>query len=171
MWKILKKITTLEIITIIVFAIYLIFDIQLPMVLNKLIDTSLGVVVILILTLLVFISSNPIVGVIAIIVAYELVRRSSNAIVGQPRDAIFQYPTIQIKPDQNTGIIPAIMKPASVSASADEPAGKVAQTVQFNNTLEEEVVKQMAPLSTGLPKFIETEFKPVSEHTHNASII
>lgn len=159
MWKSLKKFTTLEIIALIVFVIYLLFNIQLPLAVNQLIDTSFGVVVILILTLWVFLSTNPIVGVVAIFVAYELVRRSASAVMDQPRVAMIQYNPIQIKRDIQIADMNTSLDVNAVSAAPLEP------------TLEEEVVKQMAPLSSGTPKFIETGFKPIAESTHNASAV
>jgi len=157
MWKSLKKFTTLEIIALIVFVIYLLFNIQLPTAINQLIDTSFGVVVVLVLTLWVFLSTNPIVGVVAIFVAYELVRRSSAAMMDQPRVAMIQYNPIQIKRD---------IQIADMNTNLDV---NVATAAPLEPTLEEEVVKQMAPLSSGAPKFIETGFKPIAESTHNAS--
>jgi len=157
MWKTLKKITTLEIITLIVFSIYLIFNLQLPTVINQLIDTPIGVVVVLIFTLWIFLSTNPIVGVVAVFVAYEIVRRSADVVA--PKVAMIQYNPIQIKRD--TQIVDANTD-IDVAIPTAEP---------LKRTLEEEVVKEMAPLSSGSPTFIETDFKPIAESTHNASNI
>ena len=157
MWKSLKKFTTLEIIVLIIFIIYLLFDIQLPTAINQLIDTSLGVVVVLILTLWIFLSTNAIIGVVAIFVAYVLVSRSSSSL--GPRVALMQYNPIQIKRD---------IQIADMNTKLDVD---VATGAPLEPTLEEEVVKQMAPLSSGSPDFIETGFKPIAESTHNASSV
>jgi hypothetical protein len=155
MWKILKKITPLEIFVLVIFAIYLIFDIQMPSTINQLIDTPLGIVVVLILTLSVFIYTNPVLGVLAIFVAYELIRRSSSV---SNNVAMIQYNPIQIKVDnQMAEMNKEIHVPVSVSAPR-EP------------TLEEEVVQNLAPVVSGTPSsYVETSFRPVAEDLHNAS--
>ena len=61
----------------IVFIIYILLNVDTPSGLSKLIDTSLGYVIVAILALTVFASTNPIVGILGLIAAYELLRRSN----------------------------------------------------------------------------------------------
>ena len=60
-----------------VFVIYLISNAKIPLMLEKMIDTTSGNIVIIILALIVMIKFNPVVGVLGLLVAYELMRRSS----------------------------------------------------------------------------------------------
>ena len=159
MWKLLKKITTLEIIVIVVFILYLISGMSMPFAINQLIDTPLGVVVVLVLTLWIFLSTNPVLGVLTIFVAYELVRRSAGTAMAAPRAAMIQYNPIQIKRDLETVAMNANLNVDPATAAP------------LDRTLEEDVVSKMAPLSSGAPTYVETGFKPVAESTHNASSI
>ena len=60
-----------------VFVIYLISNAKIPLMLEKMIDTTSGNIVIIILALIVMVKFNPVVGVLGLLVAYELMRRSS----------------------------------------------------------------------------------------------
>lgn len=68
---------TQDMILAIVFVVYLISNMKLSSFLEKLIDTTSGNIVVVIMALFVFKMFNPLVGVLALIVAYELMRRSS----------------------------------------------------------------------------------------------
>ena len=78
-----------ETLVAIVLAIYIIFNINLPSSLASLVDNTLGKIVIMVLALSVFMSTNPIIGILAFIAGYELIRRSSvqtgsNALLNMP---------------------------------------------------------------------------------------
>ena len=60
-----------------VFVIYLISNAKIPLMLEKMIDTTSGNIAIIILALIVMVKFNPVVGVLGLLVAYELMRRSS----------------------------------------------------------------------------------------------
>ena len=68
---------TQDLLLAVTFVIYLISNMKLPSFLEKLIDTTSGNIVVVIMALSVFKIFNPLVGVLALIVAYELMRRSS----------------------------------------------------------------------------------------------
>lgn len=160
MWKFLKKISPLEIIVFIVFFLYILVPIELPHQLNQLIDTPLGISLVLFLALAIFLYTNPILGVLALFVAYELIRRAS--VFSGSKVAMIQNPTpIPIR-------LPTAEEPQVVSTASPGPS--VQQTL--GETLEVDVVQQMAPLSTDATvPYMETGFKPVAENVHNASSI
>ena len=129
------------------FIIYLVMDIYPPEILASYLDTSLGMVGILLITLYVFMHYNPILGVVFLFVAYEIVRRSAR--VNNRVPMMLNTPT-QAKKDAEL----ASMNPP-VAAS-----------------LEEEVVEQMAPVGkSSLISYTMSEYKPVSSDIHNASAI
>ena len=153
MWKIFKKITALEIIIFVIFFVYLVFDIQMPIVINQYIDSPLGVVVVLVLALCVFLYTNPILGILSIFVAYEIIRRSSFA------------PKIQYK-------APIRIQREQPQISQMDFGLNKKPTFTHESTVEEEVISKMAPLATDAPTaFVDTSFKPIAENTHNATAI
>ena len=71
------SLTKMEIGMLIIFVVYLVMDIYPPELMASYLDTSLGMVGILLITLYVFINYHPILGVVFLFVAYEIVRRSA----------------------------------------------------------------------------------------------
>ena len=158
--------TTLEIIVLIVFILYLIFNIKTPSMIGQFIETPFGIVILLLLTLWMFLYTNPVLGILTIFVVYELVRRSYSGIIPHvisydqaPRVAIIQNNPNPVKRKIEMEDMNKAIDVNPVTALPIDP------------TLEEEVVKQMAPLASGSNTggFIETGFKPIAESTHNAS--
>jgi hypothetical protein len=137
----LKSISPLEIILFIVFVVYILFPIQTPDSLIPIINSSFGLALILITTLSVFFYTTPILAILAILVAYEIIRRSNvNSVVHKP---VMNYtaPTQEKKDDKMME-----MNPIKVE------------------TLEEEVVHQMAPVGKSDPSnYIETSYKPIAD--------
>jgi hypothetical protein len=72
-----KALSPLEIAALVIFVIYIIFPFKSPAFLSGTVNTPIGLVVILVVTLYLFFYTNPILGVVYIFVAYELIRRSS----------------------------------------------------------------------------------------------
>ena len=129
------------------FIIYLVMDIYPPEIMASYIDTSIGMVGILLTTLYVFMNYSPVLGVVFHFVAYEMVRRSARV---NNRVPMMMYTPSQAKKDAEL----ASMNPP-VAAS-----------------LEEEVVEQMAPVGkSSLISYTMSEYKPVSSDIHNASAI
>lgn len=65
-------------ILIVVFVLYLLFGDNTPRSMAKIINTTIGKVIILLLIIYLFMHSNYVVAFLALLVAYELMRRSSN---------------------------------------------------------------------------------------------
>ena len=129
------------------FIIYLVMDIYPPEIMASYIDTSIGMVGILLLTLYVFMNYSPVLGVVFLFVAYEIVRRSARV---NNRVPMIMYTPSQAKKDAE---LSAMNPPVAAS-------------------LEEEVVEQMAPVGkSSLISYTMSEYKPVSSDIHNASAI
>jgi hypothetical protein len=145
--NILKTLKPLEIILLVCFIIYIIMPISMPQIIAGLFDSSLGMLLLFIITLFLFFYVNPILGVVFIFVAYEMLRRSSNS---TGRTAILQYTPSQAKKDQEM----QRMNPSK------------------KETLEEEIVEKMAPIGKSeMSVFTPSTFKPVADDVGNASLV
>lgn len=141
------SLSALEIGILILFVIYLVFDIYPTDSMAKYIDTPIGMSAILIVTLYMFMAFSPILGVISLFVAYEVIRRG--ALINN-RVAMIQYTPTQIR--KNTEL--AEMNPPQPT------------------TLEEEMVQTMAPIGrSSIISYQTSEFKPVAEDSHGASLV
>lgn len=137
----LKKSNQHQLILLVVFILYILLNVQTPNMLATIIDNIYGNVVVVMMALAVLTHMNPIVGVVALYAAYELIQRSS---VTTGSAAIRRYLPTEIKKGKHFSAFN-----------------------QFPVTLEEEVVKQMAPLvETSGPNHL--HYKPVANETYNA---
>ena len=141
------SLSAIEIGILILFVIYLVFDIYPTDSMAKYIDTPIGMGATLIVTLYMFMTFSPILGVISLFVAYEVVRRS--ALINN-RVAMIQYTPTQ----ERKNVELAEMNPV-------QPA-----------TLEEEMVNSMAPIGrSSMISYQTSEFKPVADDSHGASLV
>jgi hypothetical protein len=108
------------------------------------IDTTVGKIVVALIALLLFAYSNPILGVLGIFVAYQLVRGASikTGMAGLEE----YYPTEEKKWSPFT------------------PAH------QFPYTLEQEMVKKMAPQKFNT-NYVKATYKPTLEDTYDAASV
>lgn len=140
-----QSLSPLETATLIVFVIYIIFPFKTPFFLAGIINTPVGLLVALVLTLYLFFYTNPILGVVFIFVAYELIRRSSLVKIAAADNYM-----IRSSPSESERMFE--MKQMNPSPSI---------------TLEEDVISKMAPAQV----FNHSEttlgigFKPVIEKT------
>lgn len=141
----LKSVSTLEIILFIIFVVYLVFQIPTPGFLIPLIDSPLGLGIIILTTIYTFFYTTPILAILSVLVAYELLRRSS---VISSIKYPYSYPiTPPSTPSQHQ---------KDVIIKQMNPVKKV--------TLEEEVVQVMAPLGTNdTSTFIETSYQTLPD--------
>ena len=142
-----RSLSKYEAILMVLFVIYLIFDIQPPDAFAAVVDTPIGMVLVLLLTLMNFMRSNVILGVVGLFVAYEVVRRSARI---------------------NNRVPMEIYTPSQMN--------KDIELIQMNppesKSLEEEMVDKMAPVGkSSMITFTMSEYKPVATETHNASTI
>ena len=141
--KLIKADKRHEILLGIVFVMYIILNVKTPTPLAKFIDTPLGYIIIAVIALSVFGSTNFVVGVLGFIAAYELIKRSDNSPIS---------PVKKFVPSENKKVM-------NFSKYNDFPI-----------TLEEEVVAKMAPLvKHDVPSTV--NFKPVLDDTHEAASI
>jgi hypothetical protein len=140
------KYSFIEILLFIIFVTYLIFPIKTPFFLASMVDSTVGVISILVVTIYLFFYANPILAILYIFVAYELIRRSSE-VTG--RVSIIQYTPSQA----NTNVQIAKMNPSPT-----------------RTTLEEEVISTMAPRPHS-GEIVQTTFKPVAEYIHGGSSV
>jgi hypothetical protein len=127
---------------LIIFVVYIVFNVQTPQPFASMIDSTLGYVIIIALFAILAININPIITVIGIFAVYLLFKRSS---ISTGSLAMTKFlPTENVK---------------SQNLSAFN---------QFPVTLEEEVVQQMAPLQPG-PNMAPKSFLPIMDNLHNAS--
>ena len=75
--KLLNSISMLEKVLLVLFVIYLVTMVPTPAWFVPLINSSLGLVVLLIIVLYLLFYTTPVLGVLSLFVAYELLRRSS----------------------------------------------------------------------------------------------
>jgi len=128
----------------ILLVLYLLFDIETPMYLANLVDTTLGNIVVWLLVVTIFFSSNIIVGLLSVVAGYELIQRS-RSVTGN----------LQLEQINNAEKI------------------KLDMLDNYNNypvTLEEEVVSKMAPL-VNENSYSTSNYQPVLNNLHDASNI
>ena len=129
----------------ILFIIYLIMGYKTPEMIANVVDTLVGKIVIFIMVIFIFMNANPILAVLSLFVAFDLIRRSSS-VTGI--DALKKYlPTEEKKSSQFTAFN------------------------QYPYTLEQEVVKKMAPIVQSGSSLTKASYMPTLENLHDASTI
>ena len=129
----------------ILFIIYLIMGYKTPEPVASLIDTLVGKIVIILIVIYMFMHTHPISAVLALFVAFDLMRRSS---VTTGIDALQRYaPTEEKKSSQFSAFN------------------------QFPYTLEQEVVKKMAPIIQSGSTLSKPSYKPLLDNLYDASPI
>jgi len=140
-----KKEHTGELILVILFIIYLIMGYKTPEPVAGLVDTLGGKIIIFIIVIYLFMYSNPILAVLSLFVAFDLMRRSS---VATGMDALIEY-----------------------SPSEEKRSSQFTAFNQFPYTLEQEVVKKMAPVVQNTYPLKPPSYKPMLENLYDASPI
>lgn len=144
--KSLQSLSKLEIALLIVLILFVVLPIQIPEFLAEMVDSSLGMLTIFIVTVYLFFNVNPVIAIVYVFVAYELLRRSSQK---SGRVVVAKYTPSQAKKDTEM----KAMNPPVIE------------------TLEEEVVQKMAPIGHSDPSvFVSTSFKPVADKMNSASL-
>ena len=131
-----------ELLLIVIFIVYLLTGYKVPDFLAGVIDTTAGKVTVALLFASLFMCCHPVLAVIGLIVAYELIRRSAFT---TGSDALKKY-----------------------MPSEEKKATQLNAMNQFPYTLEQEMVKKMAP-----PKHSDSDekshFTPNLEQQHDAA--
>ena len=140
--SLLKKEHMGELILVVIFILYIILGLKTPQPIAGLVDSLVGKIVIFIIVVYLFLNCNPILAVLALYVAFDLIRRSSLA---TGLDALQKYaPTEEKKMSQFTAFN------------------------QFPYTLEQEVVKKMAPIVRTGSSLSQASYQPLLENLHDA---
>lgn len=139
--KLMKPYTRQHQLLLVVMVIYIIFNIQTPGFLAPFVDNIYGNISVLFVAFYLMTKVSPVVGIVALYAAFELIHRSS----GMTGSAgISKYLPSQLTQNKH-----------------------LTAFNQFPITLEEEMVKQMAPLvETSGPSHL--HYKPASDDTYNA---
>ena len=142
----LKSLPPLEIGTLVLFILFIIFPIKLPVSISNIFNSSLGIVLLFITAIYLFFYTNPILGVIFILVAYEIIRRSSEVnIVNHIVNNVDN--TSQENKNMDLERLNPILPP----------------------TLEEEIINKMAPARNEFIKENLHDFKPNVDSKINVS--
>jgi hypothetical protein len=124
------------------FVLYLVMGYQMPEQAARIIDTTIGKILIVLVALMLFGYSNPILGILGLLVAYHLIKSSSvkTGMAGLEE----YYPTESKKWTPFT------------------------PTNQFAYTLEQEVVKKMTTQKFNT-EYVKAPFRPILDDTHDAA--
>jgi hypothetical protein len=141
--SLLKKGHVGELILAILFIIYLIMGYNTPEPIADMIDSLGGKIVIFIVVVYMFMNSNPVLAVLALFVAFDMVRRSS---VTTGVDAIRKY-----------------------APSEQKKSSQFSAFNQFPYTLEQEVVKKMAPIIQSGSSLTKATYKPFLDNLYDAA--
>jgi hypothetical protein len=125
------------------FIIYLIMGYKTPESVANVVDTLVGKIVILVIVVSLFLYTNPLLAVLSLFVAFDLIRRSS----------------------KTTGL-EALQK---YQPSEQKKMTQFSAYNQFPYTLEQEVVKKMAPIVQSGSSLTKPSYKPYLENLHDAS--
>ena len=142
--ELLEKRNMPQLVLVILFIIYLLMGYKTPEGVATMIDSSFGKVIVALFALLLFAYSNPILGVLGIFVAYQIIRGAS---IRTGMAALEQYyPTEEKKWSPFT------------------------KQHQFPYTLEQEIVKQMAPQKFNT-EYVKATYAPTLDDTYDAEYI
>ena len=122
--------------------LYLVMGYQVPEGVAIMIDTTFGKIVVVVIALMLFAYSNPVLGILALLVSYQLIKDSSvkTGMAGLEE----YYPTEAKKWSPFT------------------------PTHQFPYTLEQEVVKNMTTQKFNT-EYVKAPYRPILDDTHDAS--
>ena len=131
-----------ELVLISLFVLYLVMGYQMPEQVATIVDSTIGKIVVVLVALMLFSHSKPILGILALLVAYQLIKSASvkTGMAGLEE----YYPTESKKWTPFT------------------------PTNQFAYTLEQEVVKKMASQKFNT-EYVKAPFRPILDDTHDAS--
>jgi hypothetical protein len=134
-----------ELVLVILFIIYLIMGYKTPEPIASMIDSIIGKIVIFVIVIYMFMHTHPVLAVLALFVAFDLIRRSS---VTTGIDALKRY-----------------------APSEERKMSQFSAFNQFPYTLEQEVVKKMAPIVRSGSTLSKPSYKPLLDNLYDASPI
>jgi hypothetical protein len=141
--ELFKKQNRNELILTVLFAIYLVAGFRLPEPVANLVDTLAGKIIIMAGVVYAFMKTGPILAALSLFVAFDLIRRSSS-VTGL--DALRKY-----------------------APSEENKNGQLTAFNQFPYTLEQEVVRKMAPIVHSGSPLTNASYVPALDTLHDAS--
>lgn len=131
-----------ELVLAALFSLYLVMGYQVPEGVAVIIDSTFGKIAVVLIALMLFAYTNPVLGILGLLVAYQLIRGASikTGMAGLEE----YYPTEAKKWSPFTS------------------------TNQFPYTLEQEVVKNMTTQKFNT-EYVKAPFRPVLDDTHDAA--
>jgi hypothetical protein len=133
-----------QLVLLVLFVIYLVMGYKMPEGVATIVDSTIGKIVVILVALMLFAYSNPVLGVLGLLVAYQILKSASikTGMAGLEE----YYPTEQKKWSPFT------------------------PTHQFPYTLEQEVVKNMTTQKFNTD-YVKAPFSPTLDDTHDASYL
>ena len=158
---------TSEVILGTLFIIYLVLGYSTPQPLAQMIHSNLGTFIVVTLFLSLFLFCNPILAILGLFVGFELIRRSEPTptivITSPPTTTTMSYSNHYESDSEgfnNNSLFEENKKASFFTASN-----------QFPYTLEEEVVKVMAPPQRVGARTYQDEYQPILDTIHDAESI
>lgn len=168
-----KNFTIPEMVLLLVFIVYILFPIGTPNWMKPYVQSSVGFMALMVITLCLFVYTNPALGVVYIFVAYEMIRRSSvgaNYMNTPSVERAGKNGATTSPPSEHTlvGHEDIIRAPLGIPA---EPVVESPHRFSYKS-LEEEVVEQRAPIGISSPlEYTSTSFVPVAPTLKDASLV
>ena len=142
-----KKENAGELVLAILFIIYLIMGYQTPEPVASMLDSLVGKIVMFVIVIYMFMNHNAVLAVLALFVAFDLIRRSSST----------------------TGDTMTISQLQKFAPSEKNKMSQFTAFNQFPYTLEQEVIKKMAPIVKPGSSVSKASYKPLLENLYDAS--
>jgi hypothetical protein len=143
MEKLLKNAKMGETLLTVLFIIYLLMGYKTPEPVANLVDTMVGKAVVFVVVVCLFVYTNPILAVLGLFVAFDLIRRSSAA---TGIDALKKY-----------------------APSEEKKSSQFTAFNQFPYTLEQEIVKKMAPIIQTSSTATKASYVPMLDNIYDAT--
>ena len=140
-----KQQNSTDMMIVIILLIYVLVDVKTPDSLAEIVDNIFGQIVIILGAMTLFTKCHPLVGVLALFAAYQLIMRSSKA--------TGTYAVEHVMPSEE-----------------NKYEEMIEQNIIPKKTLEEEVVKNMVPLTRDLPSG-EQSYQPVLDSNIESSML
>ena len=145
MENLLKNAKMGETLLTLLFIIYLLMGYKTPEPVANLVDTMVGKAVVFVVVVCLFVYTNPILAVLGLFVAFDLIRRSSAA---TGIDALKKY-----------------------APSEEKKSSQFTAFNQFPYTLEQEIVKKMAPIIQTSSTSTKASYVPMLDNIYDATPI
>ena len=143
MENLLKNAKMGETLLTLLFIVYLLMGYKTPEPVANLVDTMVGKAVVFVVVVCLFVYTNPILAVLGLFVAFDLIRRSSAA---TGIDALKKY-----------------------APSEEKKSSQFTAFNQFPYTLEQEIVKKMAPIIQTSSTATKASYVPMLDNIYDAT--